>query len=77
MTLLEALDWRYAVKQFADEKISKVELKERLNATRSSASSYGLQLYNIIVLESNTTRSQLLPFSYGQDNIANSGVSLR
>ena len=72
MTLLEALDWRYAVKQFSDEKISKVELKELLNATRLSASSYGLQPYNIIVVESNTIRSQLLPFSYGQDKIANS-----
>jgi nitroreductase/dihydropteridine reductase len=42
-----------------------------------NASSYGLQPYNIIVVESNTIRSHLLPFSYGQDNIANSGVSLR
>ncbi|MEW6996134.1 NAD(P)H-dependent oxidoreductase [Colwelliaceae bacterium BS250] len=72
MKLLEALDWRYAVKQFSDEKISEVELKDLLNATRLSASSYGLQPYNIIVVESNIIRSQLLPFSYGQDKIASS-----
>ena len=37
-----------------------------------SASSYGLQPYNIIVIESATIRKQLLPFSYGQDKIAES-----
>ena len=58
MKLLEALDWRYAVKQFSDEKITAVELKSLLNATRLSASSYGLQPYNIIVVESNTIRKQ-------------------
>jgi nitroreductase/dihydropteridine reductase len=72
MKLLEALDWRYAVKQFSDEKITAVELKELLNVTRLSASSYGLQPYNIIVVESNAIRKQLLPFSYGQEKIADS-----
>ncbi|MGK0272823.1 MAG: nitroreductase/dihydropteridine reductase [Cocleimonas sp.] len=72
MKLLEALDWRYAVKQFSDEKITAVELRALLNATRLSASSYGLQPYNIIVVESNTIRKQLLPFSYGQEKIADS-----
>jgi nitroreductase/dihydropteridine reductase len=72
MKLLEALDWRYAVKQFSNEKIAAVELKNLLNATRLSASSYGLQPYNIIVVESSTIRKQLLPFSYGQEKIADS-----
>ena len=72
MKLLEALDWRYAVKQFSDEKIAALELKDLLNATRLSASSYGLQPYNIIVVESNSIRKQLLPFSYGQEKIAES-----
>lgn len=72
MKLLEALDWRYAVKQFSDEKVTAVELKALLNATRLSASSYGLQPYKIIVVESNAIREQLLPFSYGQDKIARS-----
>jgi len=72
MKLLEALNWRYAVKKFSDEKISAVELKELLNATLLSASSYGLQPYNLIVIETDTIRRQLLPFSYGQDKIANS-----
>ena len=58
--------------KFSDEKIPTVELTNLLNATRLSASSYGLQPYNIIVVESNTIRKQLLPFSYGQEKIADS-----
>jgi nitroreductase len=45
MKLLEALDWRYAVKQFSDEKITMVKVKTSLNATRLIASSYGLKPY--------------------------------
>jgi len=72
MDLLDALHWRYAVKQFSDKKVSENDLKNLLNATRLSASSYGLQPYNIIVVESAKIRKQLLPFSYGQDKIAES-----
>ena len=70
MKLLDALDWRYAVKQFSDEKITAAKLKELLHVVRLSASSYGLQPYNIIVVESQAVRGQLLRFSYGQDKIA-------
>lgn len=72
MELLEALNWRYAVKKFSNEKLSPVDLKKLLNSARLSASSYGLQPYNIIVVESETLREQLLPFSYGQNKIADS-----
>lgn len=72
MELLEALHWRYAVKQFSNEKVSPVALKTLLNSARLSASSYGLQLYNILVVESMTIREQLLPFSYGQNKISDS-----
>ncbi|MFK5947916.1 MAG: NAD(P)H-dependent oxidoreductase [Methylococcales bacterium] len=72
MSLLEALNWRYAVKQFSDEKVTAAELKVLLNAACLSASSYGLQPYRIIVVESKAIREQLLPFSYGQNKIAQS-----
>lgn len=72
MTLLDALHWRYAVKQFSDKKVANEELNTLLEATRLSASSYGLQPYKIIVVESAAIRKQLLPYSYGQDKIAKS-----
>ncbi len=72
MELLDALHWRYGVKQFSNKKVSEENLKNLLNATRLSASSYGLQPYNIIVVESTKIRKQLLHFSYGQEKIAES-----
>ncbi len=72
MNLTDALNWRYAVKKFSDEKIAPQALEELLSATRLSPSSYGLQPYNIIVVESRDTRQKLLPFSLGQDKVVNS-----
>lgn len=72
MNILEALQWRYAVKKFSDEKVTKSALRTLLDATRLSASSYGLQPYKIIVVESADIRTQLLPFSYGQNKVAES-----
>lgn len=72
MNPIEALNWRYAVKKFTDDKIPASQVKDLLNATRLSPSAYGLQLYALIVVESADVRRQLLPYSYGQDKIANS-----
>jgi len=72
MELGEALNWRYAVQKFSDEKITDTKLKALINSVRLSASSYGLQPYKILVVESESVRKQLLPFSYGQDKIAQS-----
>jgi len=72
MNLLEALNWRYAVKQFSDEKVTPPKLKELLEATRLSASGYGLQPYHIIVIESAQLRDKLRPYSFGQDKVAES-----
>lgn len=72
MNLLQALNWRYAIKQFSDEKIPEHELKALLNAARLSPSAYGLQPYALWLVESDAVRQQLQPFSYGQDKILNS-----
>lgn len=72
MKLMDALHWRYAVKQFSAKKVPDDKLKELLNYTRLSASSYGLQPYKIIVVDSVAVRERLLPFSYGQNKILNS-----
>lgn len=72
MKLLDALNWRYGVKQFSDEKVSAEELQTLLEATRLSPSAYGLQPYKIIVIESKALRAQLVPFSYGQNKVLES-----
>jgi len=70
--LKSALQWRYAVKQFSDQKLSDNQVKQLLEATCLSASGYGLQPYKILVVKSDHIRQRLLPFSYGQDKIATS-----
>ena len=56
-TYTENLKWRYAVKKFdSDKKVSKEDLAKLLEATQLSASSYGLQPYEIFVITDKETR---------------------
>lgn len=69
MDLLDALNWRYAVRRFAQARIGEEELQRLLKATRMSASSYGLQPYRLIAVESGEVRRSLLPHSMGQEKV--------
>ncbi|MDU0352679.1 NAD(P)H-dependent oxidoreductase [Paraglaciecola aquimarina] len=69
MNILAALNWRYAVKSFSDRQVGQQQLDDLLNATRLSASSYGLQPYKILVVSAKKRREQLLPYSFGQEKI--------
>lgn len=71
-TVLEALHWRYGVKKFSEQTIDEQRIKTLLEATRLSASSYGLQPYNIIIIKSSEIRKKLVDLSYGQDKVVNS-----
>lgn len=72
MQLLQALNWRYAVREFSPERIPETRLNTLLEATRLSASSYGLQPYKLCIVRSEALREKLLPYSYGQDKVVNS-----
>ena len=70
MKLLETLNWRYATKQFDQtKKVSQTDLEQLKESIRLSASSYGLQLYKILVIESEEIKEQLKLASYGQNQI--------
>lgn len=63
-------NWRYATKKFdATKKVSAEDLATLKEAIRLSASSYGLQPYQIIIVENPETREQLKPVSWGQTQI--------
>ncbi len=69
-SILENRNWRYATKKFdTTKKISKEELELLLEATRMSASSYGLQPYHVYVITDPNIREQLKPVSWGQPQI--------
>ncbi len=76
MNVIESLNWRYATKIMTGEKISQQTLDNILEATRLSASSYGLQPYNIIVVSNPEIKAQLLPAAYGQSQVVDSSQLL-
>ncbi|WP_372996613.1 NAD(P)H-dependent oxidoreductase [Marinobacter sp.] len=69
MNIHEALDWRYAVREFSPEKLSAHTVETLVDAARKSASSYGLQPYKILVIESKAVRQDLLAYSFGQQKV--------
>jgi nitroreductase / dihydropteridine reductase len=69
MNLTSALNWRYAVREFSNEIIAPGQLQQLLDATRMSASSYGLQPYHLLVIQSPAIKEQLVGFSLGQDKV--------
>jgi len=72
MNVIDALNWRYAVRQFSEEKIDDEKLDELLSATRLSPTSYGLQPYRLIVVSDPNVRKKLLPYSMGQNKVVDS-----
>ncbi|KAB7529527.1 NAD(P)H-dependent oxidoreductase [Flagellimonas olearia] len=68
--ILEHRTWRYATKKFdATKKISHQDLNSLLEATRLSASSYGLQPYHVFVISDPEVRERLKPVSWNQSQI--------
>ncbi len=71
MKYLEALQKRYSVKKFDKEKsVSPEILKNILQAAQLSASSLGLQPYEILVVESEDLKQKLIPAFYNPSQIS-------
>ena len=69
-TFLENQNWRYATKKFDTSKIiNKEDLNTLKEAIRLSSSSYGLQPYKIIIVESPELRAKIQPAAWGQAQI--------
>ncbi len=69
MELLDALNWRYAVKQFSEEIIPDAAIADLIRATSLTPSCYGLQPYQIIQVNDRSVREKLLAHSWGQDKV--------
>lgn len=70
MQLLTNLEWRYATKQFdTNKKVSEDQLELLKKAIQLSPSSYGLQLYKVIIIENPLLRARLKPHSWDQSQI--------
>jgi nitroreductase len=68
--LLEALQWRYATKVFdATRKIPDDIWQTLKQALVLTPTSYGLQPYKFLVIDSPARRTELLPHSWGQKQV--------
>ena len=69
--LLQQLRWRYATKKFdATRKIPDTDWKALEHALILTPSSFGLQPWKFIVIKDPDVREALVPFSWGQRQVA-------
>ncbi|MEJ6547335.1 MAG: NAD(P)H-dependent oxidoreductase [Flavobacteriaceae bacterium] len=75
--IIDALEWRYAVKKFNEEALlSEQQLEAVKKAFNLSASSYGLQPYKLVMLQNKTLQERLLPHSYNQKQVVQAAAVL-
>ncbi len=71
----EDLQWRYATKKFDNSKsISDTDLEYLKEAMQLTASSYGLQPYEILIIKDNAIREKLKAASWNQSQITDASV---
>ncbi|SFC66889.1 NAD(P)H-dependent oxidoreductase [Spirosoma endophyticum] len=69
MELLEAMNWRYAAKKMNGQKIPAEKVDTILEAIRLSASSAGLQPYNVIVIDNHELKGKIHELACPQPQI--------
>lgn len=71
--LIEALHWRYAAKKMDPaKKVPQEKLDRILEAVRLTASSSGLQPYEVFVVTSDALREQIKPHAWNQAQVTDS-----
>ncbi|MES2655476.1 MAG: NAD(P)H-dependent oxidoreductase [Bacteroidota bacterium] len=76
MTIIEALNWRYATKRMNGETVPKEDLACILEAIRLAPSSFGLQPYSIIVIENMELLKKVQPIANSQPQITEASALL-
>lgn len=69
MNLLDALNWRYATKRMNGNKVPAEKIDNILEAARLSASSMGLQPYNILIIENEAVKKQIHEAAFNQPQV--------
>ena len=73
MSLLNTLNWRYAVKKFnSEKKVSEEHITDLLKGMNLAPSSLGIQPYEFIVISDDNIKQKLLEHSYNQSQIIDS-----
>jgi nitroreductase len=70
MNIIDSLKWRYATKKFdPDKRVSDTDIATLKEAVRLTPSSYGFQLYKVIVVTDQKIKDKLYKESYYQSQI--------
>lgn len=77
MSFIEQLNWRYATKRMvADKAVPQEKVDAIVEAIRLSASSYGLQPYNLLVIQDKELLQKIQPIAYNQPQIGETSTLL-
>lgn len=75
MNFIDQLNWRYAAKRMiADKAVPQEKLNTIVEAIRLSATSWGLQPFNLIVVTDKEQLQQIMPLAYNQPQIGEAGA---
>ncbi|MDW6004547.1 NAD(P)H-dependent oxidoreductase [Vibrio mangrovi] len=69
MSTIAALQWRYSLKNFSNQKVDDDKINNLLEAARLSASSYGLQPYQVWVIQERDLLAKLSEQAFGQSQV--------
>ncbi|MES2651836.1 MAG: NAD(P)H-dependent oxidoreductase [Bacteroidota bacterium] len=72
MSLIDALNWRYATKKMNGTAVPQDKVNQILEAARLAPTSSGLQPYEVIVVTNPALKQALLPHTYNQSQIVDS-----
>lgn len=71
MSIIDSLEWRYAVKKFDSARnLSDQQIETVKNAFNLTATSYGLQPVKLIVINDQEIKKRLVPHSWEQQQVA-------
>ena len=70
MSIIHSLEWRYATKKFdPNRKVSNQDISTLKRAIQLAPSSYGFQLYKVIIVKDQATKESLVKHSYYQSQV--------
>ena len=69
MAIIEDLNWRYATKRMNGQKVPQEKVDYILDAIRLAPTSYGLQPFAVLTVESEELRKKIQPVAYDQPQI--------
>jgi nitroreductase / dihydropteridine reductase len=70
MDIVQALQWRFATKEFSDKEVPQQDIDHLMEAVRLSPSSFNVQPWHIVIVKDKQLLQALLPVSYNQSQVA-------